>query len=277
MRIAIGCDHAGFALKAPLTTALEADAHDVLDLGTFSTDPVDYPDFAKSVGQAVLRGFVDVGILVCGSGVGASIAANKLRGIRAALCHDLFTARQSREDDDANVLCLGARVLDEGTAIEVARAWLGARFTAEERHARRVAKIAQLEMGSDALPAAARPAAVSADVTARLTEIRALVRDRSRLATTMSYGPRYLHSTGQLHKGGPASGLFIQITGDDRRGPRRPRRGLRLLDAQGRPGARRHPGPAGARAASSGCTSPASRSARSTSSSSSSGRRPSDS
>jgi RpiB/LacA/LacB family sugar-phosphate isomerase len=158
MRIAIGCDHAGFALKAPLTTALEADSHDVLDLGTFSTDPVDYPDFAKSVGQAVLRGFVDVGILVCGSGVGASIAANKLRGIRAALCHDLFTARQSREDDDANVLCLGARVLDEGTAIEVARAWLGARFSAEERHARRVAKIAQLEAGSEA-PAAARPAA----------------------------------------------------------------------------------------------------------------------
>ncbi len=158
MRIAIGCDHAGFALKAPLTTALEADVHDVLDLGTFSTDPVDYPDFAKSVGQAVLRGFVDVGILVCGSGVGASIAANKLRGIRAALCHDLFTARQSREDDDANVLCLGARVLDEGTAIEVARAWLGARFSAEERHARRVAKIAQLEAGSEA-PAAARPAA----------------------------------------------------------------------------------------------------------------------
>src|SRR5215510_4301862 len=158
MRIAIGCDHAGFALKAPLTTALEADSHDVLDLGTFSTDPVDYPDFARSVGQAVLRGFVDAGVLVCGSGVGASIAANKLRGIRAALCHDLFTARQSREDDDANVLCLGARVLDEGTAIEVARAWLGARFTAEERHARRVAKIAQLEAGSEGPASAARPA-----------------------------------------------------------------------------------------------------------------------
>jgi RpiB/LacA/LacB family sugar-phosphate isomerase len=147
MRIALGCDHAGFALKGPLTAALEAAGHDILDLGTFSAEPVDYPDFARAVGQAVLRGFVDSGVLVCGSGVGASIAANKIRGIRAALCHDLFTARQSREDDDANVLCLGARVLDEPTAIEVTRAWLEARFSGEERHARRVAKIVQLEGG----------------------------------------------------------------------------------------------------------------------------------
>ncbi len=147
MRIALGCDHAGFALKGPVTAALEADGHDILDLGTFSTDPVDYPDFARAVGQAVLRGFVDAGVLVCGSGVGASIAANKIRGIRAALCHDLFTARQSREDDDANVLCLGSRVLDETTAVEVTRGWLEARFSGEERHARRVAKIVQLEGG----------------------------------------------------------------------------------------------------------------------------------
>jgi len=147
MRIALGCDHAGFALKGPITAALEADGHDILDLGTFSTDPVDYPDFARAVGQAVLRGFVDAGVLVCGSGVGASIAANKIRGIRAALCHDLFTARQSREDDDANVLCLGSRVLDETTAVEVTRGWLEARFSGEERHARRVAKIVQLEGG----------------------------------------------------------------------------------------------------------------------------------
>jgi glucose-6-phosphate isomerase len=147
MRLALGCDHAGFALKGPLIAALEADGHDILDLGTFSAEPVDYPDFARAVGQAVLRGFVDSGVLVCGSGVGASIAANKLRGIRAALCHDLFTARQSREDDDANVLCLGARVLDEPTAIDVTRAWLEARFSGEERHARRVAKIVQLEGG----------------------------------------------------------------------------------------------------------------------------------
>jgi RpiB/LacA/LacB family sugar-phosphate isomerase len=145
MRLALGCDHAGFALKGPLTAALEADGHDILDLGTFSAEPVDYPDFARAVGQAVLRGFVEAGVLVCGSGVGASIAANKIRGIRAALCHDVFTARQSREDDDANVLCLGARVLDEPTALEVTRAWLEARFSGEERHTRRVAKITQLE------------------------------------------------------------------------------------------------------------------------------------
>jgi len=167
MRIALGCDHAGFALKGPLTAALEAGGHDILDLGTFSAEPVDYPDFARAVCQAVLRGFVDAGVLVCGSGVGASIAANKIRGIRAALCHDLFTARQSREDDDANVLCLGARVLDEPTAVEVTRAWLDARFSGEERHARRVAKIVQLEGGLPApdkggMPAPPRPTAPAA-------------------------------------------------------------------------------------------------------------------
>ena len=167
MRIALGCDHAGFALKGPLTATLEADGHDILDLGTFSAEPVDYPDFARAVCQAVLRGFVDAGVLVCGSGVGASIAANKIRGIRAALCQDLFTARQSREDDDANVLCLGARVLDEPTAVEVTRAWLEARFSGEERHARRVAKIVQLEGGlpvpdKGGMPAPPRPAAPAA-------------------------------------------------------------------------------------------------------------------
>ena len=145
MRIALGCDHAGFALKGPLIAALEAEGHDILDLGTFSDRAGRLSGLRARGGQAVLRGFVDAGVLVCGSGVGASIAANKIRGIRAALCHDLFTARQSREDDDANVLCLGARVLDEPTAVEVARAWLDARFSGEERHARRVAKIAQLE------------------------------------------------------------------------------------------------------------------------------------
>src|SRR5262244_481296 len=165
MRIAIGCDDTGFSLKEHVSAALETSGHDLLDLGTFSTDPVDHPDYARAVGQAVLRGFVDVGVLICGSGVGASIASNKIRGIRASLCHDVFTARQSREDDDANVLCLGARVLDEPTAIEVTRAWLEARFSGEERHTRRVAKIAQLE---GALPApdkagvpAPRPAVVA--------------------------------------------------------------------------------------------------------------------
>src|SRR5262245_468059 len=174
MRLALGCDHAGFALKGPLTAALEADGHDILDLGTFSAEPVDYPDFARAVGQAVLRGFVEAGVLVCGSGVGASIAANKIRGIRAALCHDVFTARQSREDDDANVICLGARVLDEPMAIEVTRAWLEARFSGEERHTRRVAKITQLEGAlpvpdKGGAPAPPRPAVVAPAAAAPAT------------------------------------------------------------------------------------------------------------
>ncbi|OGL11770.1 MAG: ribose 5-phosphate isomerase B, partial [Candidatus Rokubacteria bacterium RIFCSPHIGHO2_02_FULL_69_13] len=147
MRLAFGCDHAGHPLKEPMISALEQDGHHVLDLGTFSSDPVDYPDFARAVGNAVRNGFVDLGILVCGSGVGAAIAANKIRGVRAALCTDLFTARQSRADDDANVLCLGARVLDADTAMEIAREWLATEFSGEERHVRRIQKIAELEQG----------------------------------------------------------------------------------------------------------------------------------
>lgn len=154
MRLAFGCDHAGHPLKEPIISALEQEGHHVLDLGTFSSDPVDYPDFARAVGNAVRKQFVDLGILVCGSGVGAAMAANKLTGVRAALCHDLYTARQSREDDDANVLCLGARVLDARTAIEIAREWLAAEFSGEERHVRRLQKIAELEQGF--LPAAER-------------------------------------------------------------------------------------------------------------------------
>ncbi len=148
MRIAFGCDHAGHPLKEPIISALEEDDHHVLDLGTFSTDPVDYPDFARAVGKAVRNQFVELGILVCGSGVGAAIAANKIPGVRAALCQDLFTARQSREDDDANVLCLGARVLNAETAIELAREWLATSFSGEERHVRRLAKIVELEQGA---------------------------------------------------------------------------------------------------------------------------------
>ncbi|MBI4590555.1 MAG: ribose 5-phosphate isomerase B, partial [Candidatus Rokubacteria bacterium] len=147
MRVAFGCDHAGHPLKEPIIAALEQDGHHVLDLGTFSSDPVDYPDFARAVGNAVRNQFVELGILVCGSGVGAAIAANKLRGVRAALCQDLFTARQSREDDNANVLCLGARALDPEAAIEIAREWLSAEFSGEERHIRRLAKITELEQG----------------------------------------------------------------------------------------------------------------------------------
>ena len=145
MRIGVGCDHAGFPHKAPLVAALQADGHAVTDFGTDSTDAVDYPDFARTVGAAVREGRVDAGILICGSGAGVSIAASKLRGVRAALAHDAFTARQSREDDDANVLCLGARVVDADTAIALARIFVGARFSGATRHRRRLAKIAALE------------------------------------------------------------------------------------------------------------------------------------
>lgn len=145
MRIGVACDHAGFPHKQPVVAALEGDGHAVTDFGTDSTDAVDYPDFARVVGTAVRDGRVDAGILICGSGAGVSIAANKLRGVRAALAHDLFTARQSREDDDANVLCLGARVIDADTAVVLARAFVGARFSSASRHQRRLAKIAEIE------------------------------------------------------------------------------------------------------------------------------------
>jgi transaldolase/glucose-6-phosphate isomerase len=147
MRIAIGCDDTGLALKEPLVAALEADGHDVLDLGTFSTDPVDYPDYARAVGQAVLRGFVDASLLLCASGIGGVIAANKLRGIRAAMCHDVDSARRSREEVDANVLCLAGVGLEPKTAIEIAQAFIGTQFQAGDPQSRQVAKIGQLEAG----------------------------------------------------------------------------------------------------------------------------------
>jgi len=166
MRIAIGCDDAGFPLKAAIIGALESGGHVVLDLGSFSPDPVDYPDYARVVGQAVLRGFAEGGVLVCGSGVGAAIAANKLRTVRAAFCPDSATARQSREQEDSNVLCLHAGALDTAAAIDVALTWVATPFSADESHARRVAKIAQLEDGQGAAerpatPAAAGPAAMA--------------------------------------------------------------------------------------------------------------------
>src|SRR5882724_8954614 len=147
MRIAIGCDDTGLALKEALVAALEADGHDVLDLGTFSTDPVDYPDYARAVGQAVLRGFVDASLLLCASGTGGVIAANKMRGIRAAMCHDVESARRSREEVDANVLCLAAGGLEPKTATEIARAFIGTQFQAGDPRSRQVAKIGQLEAG----------------------------------------------------------------------------------------------------------------------------------
>jgi len=164
MRIAIGCDNIGFPLKDPLIAALESAGHVVLDLGSFSADPVDYPDYARVVGQAVLRGFAESGVLICVSGVGASIAANKLPGVRAAFCPDAATAGQSREQVDANVLCLSASGLDATRAIEVTEAWIGTRFSGDEPHARRVAKIAQLEeerLGSEKERASPAPRVVA--------------------------------------------------------------------------------------------------------------------
>lgn len=145
MRIAFACDHGGFPLKARLLAELRSQNAEVLDLGTDSTAPVDYPDYAEALGLAIRDGRAEAGVLVCGSGVGASVAANKLPGIRAALCHDTFSAHQGREDDDCNVLCLGARVIGPELAAEILRVWLNARFSGLERHRRRVAKILALE------------------------------------------------------------------------------------------------------------------------------------
>ncbi|MGH9468235.1 MAG: ribose 5-phosphate isomerase B [Terriglobales bacterium] len=145
MVIALACDHAGFPLTARLRTAIEAAGHAVLDLGTDSTEAVDYPDYALKLGEAVRGGRAARGVLVCGSGVGATVAVNKIPGIRAGLCHDSFSARQGVEDDDCNVLCLGARVIGPELAADVLRIFLGAEFSGAERHRRRVAKIAALE------------------------------------------------------------------------------------------------------------------------------------
>lgn len=145
MRIVIGADHAGFDLKQIIAADLRHKGHDVIDEGTDSNAPVDYPDFAEAVAKALLDGRAERGLLICGSGVGASISANKIPGIRAGLCHDSYSARQGVEHDDMNLLVLGARVI----GVELARAlvdqFLAAKFTGEERHRRRVEKIIKLE------------------------------------------------------------------------------------------------------------------------------------
>ena len=145
MKVGVGADHAGYALKQELIPSLQALGHEVADLGTGSTAPVDYPDIAEAVARAVLSGAVERGVLICGSGVGASVAANKLAGIRAGLCHDSYSAHQGVEHDDMNVLVLGARVIGVELARELVRLFLEARFTHEERHERRLGKIRALE------------------------------------------------------------------------------------------------------------------------------------
>ena len=145
MRVALAADHAGYEMKRDLAVVLRTEGHDILDLGTHSTAPVDYPDSAESVAAALHDGRADRGVVVCGSGAGVSIAANKCPGIRAAVCHDTYTARQAVEHDDMNVLCLGARVIGPALAHEIARAFLGAVFSGEERHQRRLNKLLAIE------------------------------------------------------------------------------------------------------------------------------------
>jgi ribose 5-phosphate isomerase B len=145
MRVTLGSDHAGFELKQNLLKHLQDHGHQVIDVGTDSTAPVDYPDFAEAVAASVLRGDSERGILICGSGVGASVAINKVPGIRAGLCHDSYSAHQGVEHDDMNVLVLGARIIGTELARDLSLIFLNARFTAEERHQRRLAKILRIE------------------------------------------------------------------------------------------------------------------------------------
>ena len=145
MRVVIGSDHAGVELKKEIMGYLHELQHEVVNVGTDTTEPVDYPDYAEKVDRAVLLGQADRGILICGSGVGASVAANKLPGIRAGLCHDVYSAHQGVEHDNMNVLVLGARVIGPETARELTHAYLNAQFTGEARHRRRLAKVKDLE------------------------------------------------------------------------------------------------------------------------------------
>ncbi|MNC86382.1 Ribose-5-phosphate isomerase B [compost metagenome] len=145
MRIAIGADHAGYILKNELAARMTRDGHEVLDLGTHSAGPVDYPDTAASVASAIREDQADRGIVVCGSGAGVSIAANKFPGIRAAVCHDTYTAHQAVEHDDMNVLCLGARVIGASLALDLVAAFLNAKFSGEARHHRRLGKVLDIE------------------------------------------------------------------------------------------------------------------------------------
>lgn len=145
MKIAVAADHAGFPLKARILDELRRLGHEPSDLGTNSTDPVDYPDYARAVADAVRQGRAERAVLLCGSGAGACVAANKFRGIRAATCHDVFSAHQCVEDDNVNVLCLGPRVIGPELAVELVRTYLKATFSGAERHRRRLGKIAEFE------------------------------------------------------------------------------------------------------------------------------------
>jgi RpiB/LacA/LacB family sugar-phosphate isomerase len=145
MRIVVGADHRGYELKDALAESIRESGHEVTDVGTHGPESVDYPDIALAIGEAIQDGRAERGVLVCGSGVGASIAANKLPGIRAGLCHDTYSAHQGVEHDNMNVLCLGSRVIGDELAREIVQAFLGARFSGEERYRRRLGKIEEME------------------------------------------------------------------------------------------------------------------------------------
>lgn len=150
MKVAVACDHGGFPLKGTVISVIRALGHEPLDLGTYSSDSVDYPDYAEKLGRAIQNGEAARGVLMCGSGVGASIAANKMKGIYAAICHDTYSAHQGVEHDDMNVLCMGARIIGPELAKEIVAAFLQAHFVGhqpgEERHARRVGKVREIEI-----------------------------------------------------------------------------------------------------------------------------------
>jgi len=145
MKVVIGSDHAGFRLKNAMGDLIRLLSHSVLDVGAFNENPSDYPDFAEAVGRAVLDGRAERGVLICGSGIGASVAANKLIGIRAGICHDTYLGHQGVQHDNMNVLVMGSRVMGQKLAADVVRAFLAAKFTNEERHLRRLAKVDTLE------------------------------------------------------------------------------------------------------------------------------------
>jgi RpiB/LacA/LacB family sugar-phosphate isomerase len=145
VKVVIGSDHAGFHLKNTMGDLIRSLGHSVLDIGAFNENPSDYPDYAEAVGRAVLDGKAERGVLICGSGVGASVAANKLEGIRAGTCHDTYSAHQGVEHDNMNVLVMGSRIIGAKLAEDIVRAFLPAKFTNEERHVRRLAKIHAIE------------------------------------------------------------------------------------------------------------------------------------
>jgi RpiB/LacA/LacB family sugar-phosphate isomerase len=145
VKIAVGSDHAGFLLKQEVAECLRKGGYEVVDVGTNSTAAVDYPDYAEKVALAVKEGRAERAVLICGSGVGACVAANKVPGIRAAICHDVYSAHQGVEHDDMNVLVLGGRIIGPALALELVEAYVKARYTAEERHARRLAKVIAME------------------------------------------------------------------------------------------------------------------------------------